>query len=135
MRLFIYTSLLSVTLYARDSLSFDAIASHPLVWGLGGAALLFFIVWIVALSKTNKLHTLLKEKEEKIEWLRRIKGENEYRLTQQIQELEKHITELNHTVENLERQIKEGTKNQVVAKLEALQRKREQALKDAGVEA
>jgi uncharacterized membrane protein YgaE (UPF0421/DUF939 family) len=103
--------------------------------GLVFALLVFAVLFFVRSSEAKRLRTQLKEKEEKVEWLRRIKGENEYRLNQRIQELEKQTTELQHTIEDLERRLREGTKNQVVAKLEALQRKREQAMREAGMEA
>jgi len=68
---------------------------------------------------------LLEEKEEKIDWLRQMHATNEHKQNSKIQTLEKEIVSLKHTIEMLEQKAKEGTKNQVVAKLEALKEKRE----------
>jgi len=70
---------------------------------------------------------LLREKEEKILWLNQNNTENEQRHLQREQELEKEILKQAHTIENLELKLKEGTKNQVVSKIEELQKKRQAA--------
>jgi len=105
---------------------------------LAALSLLLIILFINNTSTKQKLkeaQETIEEKDEKINWLRRIGAENEHRHTTKIQELEKQIVELNHTIEKLEQRVKEGTKNQVVAKLEALQHKRAKAMEEAGLEA
>ena len=76
----------------------------------------------------NKLQMLTKEKDEKIQWLRRVSAENDQRNQLKIQELEKQVTQLTHQIEILEQKSKEGTKNQVVAKIEEMQHKRARVL-------
>jgi C4-dicarboxylate-specific signal transduction histidine kinase len=98
------------------------------------AALLFFILFVLRRNEVERLKKTLEEKEEKIEWLRRIKGENEYRLDRRIRELEKETETLRSEISELERKLREGTKNQVVARLDSLRRKREEAMKKAGAE-
>ena len=88
---------------------------------------LLFILYIAQRKEFKETETKLKEKEEKIAWLRQVHAQNDYRNTQRIQELEKEVLQLEHTVEKLETKLKEGTKNQVVAKLEALRSARENA--------
>jgi len=89
--------------------------------------LLLLAIVIVMMKKSSKDKALLKEKEEKITWLRQIHAENEFRCQENIKELEKEIMKLSHTIESLELKLKEGTKNQVVEKIEALQNKRKAA--------
>lgn len=79
----------------------------------------------------NKL--LIDEQKEKIKWLRQVFAENEHKFTQTEHDLEKKILLLNATIQSLEEQAKNGTKNQVVAKLEALQSKREKLLQRANI--
>ncbi len=90
------------------------------------------IVLLIILQNKNKnianLNKVVEEKDEKIQWLRKVFAQKESSLNKTIKELEKGITELNHTIDNLEQKLKEGTKNQVVAKLESLERKREELL-------
>jgi DNA mismatch repair ATPase MutS len=69
------------------------------------------------------------EHEEKIKYLRQTHVEYEYNQTQKEHSHEKKVLELKHTIENLEEKINDGTKNQVVAKLEAYKNKRDQQLK------
>lgn len=112
---------------------FDAYIGYIYLIGIFLAIAILYL--LIARTKALKeARKLLEEKEEKIQWLRRIHGENEYKLNRRIQELEKSLTQAEHTVDTLERKLQEGTKNQVVSKLEALQRKRDQALKEAGLE-
>jgi hypothetical protein len=86
--------------------------------------LLLLAIVIVMMKKSAKDKALLEEREEKIAWLRQIHAENEFRCQEQAKELEKEILKLTHTIETLELKLKEGTKNQVVEKIEALQNKR-----------
>jgi TolA-binding protein len=89
--------------------------------------LLLLSIVLVMMKKSSQDKELLKEKESKITWLRQIHAENEQKHLEKVKELEKEILRLTHTIEKLELQLAEGTKNQVVQKIEALQKKREQA--------
>jgi len=86
--------------------------------------LLMLAIIIVQMRKSSKEKELLREKEEKITWLRQIHAENEHRHLQKVQEMEKENLKLLHRIDDLERKLKEGTKNQVVSKIEELQSKR-----------
>ncbi len=95
--------------------------------------IIFFGLWRHCKGQLNEKRELLGEKEEKIAWLRKVMAQNEHAKTKLEHETEKRIMELTHTIETLERKAKEGTKNQVVAKIEAQQQKREKALSRAGL--
>ena len=82
----------------------------------------------------NAQKQTLEEKDEKIIWLREISAENDHRHLNKSHESEKNIQVLNHSIETLELKAKEGTKNQVVAKIEAQQSKRARQLERAGLE-
>ena len=91
---------------------------------------LIFIYIILNQRKTLKSkNLLLLEHEEKITYLRKIHAEYEYKQTQKEHANEKKTLELNHTIESLEEKINDGTKNQVVAKIEAFKNKRDQQIK------
>lgn len=95
-----------------------------------GTVFLFLLllgIIIVLMRNSSKNKQLLQEKEEKVTWLRQIHAENEHRHMQKEQEMEKEILKLTHSIENLELRLKEGTKNQVVEKIEELQNKRQTA--------
>ena len=97
-----------------------------------GTVFLFLLlagIMFIFIRKNTKNKKLLAEKEEKIMWLRQINAENEHRHTQREQEMEKEILKQTHTIENLELKLKEGTKNQVVSKIEELQSRRQTAQK------
>jgi len=68
------------------------------------------------------------EHEEKIKFLRQTHLEYQYKQSQKEHLSEKKVLELEHTIQNLEEKINDGTKNQVVAKLEAYKNKREKQL-------
>jgi len=87
--------------------------------------LLLAIIALILYKKHSKDQKLLEEKEEKITWLRQVHAENEHRYLKKEQETETEILSLKHTISDLERKLQEGTKNQVVAKIEALQKKRQ----------
>jgi hypothetical protein len=57
--------------------------------------------------------------------LRQIHAEHEQTHLQKEKTLENEILKLTHANENLELRLKEGTKNQVVSKIEELQNKRQ----------
>ena len=72
---------------------------------------------------------LIVEHEEKIKFLRQVNAENEYKHTQKEHANEKTFLEFQHTITTLEEKINDGTKNQVVAKIEAYRNRRELQLK------
>ncbi len=89
--------------------------------------LVVIVIIFILIKKRSKTAQLLEEKDEKIKWLRQISAQNDHRHAQKEQEMEKEIIKLTHTIENLELKLKEGTKNQVIAKIEELQSKRQTA--------
>ena len=82
----------------------------------------------------KKNRALLDEKEEKIEFLRKINVENEQRTTRKKHKLEKKILKLEHEKEKIEAKLKDGSKNQVVSKIEEYQRQRAKQLDRAGLQ-
>lgn len=93
-------------------------------------AMLVLTVGFLRQRKTIKHNEeLLKEYEEKIKFLRKTHAEYEYKQTEKNHANEKSFLELEHTITILEEKINDGTKNQVVAKLETCKNKREQELK------
>jgi len=100
---------------------------------IGLVSLFTILVLIYSLLRQRKIlkykNKLIMEHEEKIKFLRQINAENEYKQTQKEHANEKILLELHHTIATLEEKINDGTKNQVVAKLEAWKNKREQQLK------
>jgi septal ring factor EnvC (AmiA/AmiB activator) len=105
----------------------------PTMVTLGFLVLLLLVLLIVSRSQLRKKNKLLEEKEEKITYLRQVSATNEYRITAIEHETEKEIIDLKHTIEGLEKKINEGTKSQVVNKLEAQQNKRARALNRVGL--
>jgi len=108
------------------------------VWGIVSAvatilALFFAAMWFYTKKRLTGTEKRLEEKEEKILWFRQLTAQKEQAKINQEHETEKKILQLNHMIEGLERKLKEGTKNQVVAKIEAQQKKRENALSRAGL--
>ncbi len=101
----------------------------------------FLVMFFVALlnlflfrRSVKKNRALLDEKEEKIEFLRKINVENEQRTTRKKHKLEKKILKLEHEKEKLEAKLKDGSKNQVVSKIEEYQRQRAKQLDRAGLQ-
>ena len=76
------------------------------------------------INKCDKKQKLLEGKEENIATFKKQERENETTSLKKDKEIEKEILTLHHTIADLERKIQEGTKNQVVAKIEALEKKR-----------
>ncbi len=124
--------LLSSPLYAAQTAPGEAMPYLALV-GVG-AAFVFFVLWSICRSKLKETEASLKEKEEKVKWFRQVMAQNEHDRTKHEHEMEKKVLELTHTIEMLEKKVNEGTKNQVVAKIEAQQGKRARALARAGIE-
>ncbi|NKQ41069.1 MAG: hypothetical protein HF962_05820 [Sulfurovum sp.] len=102
----------------------------------------FLLLGVLVLFYINKRQkrqlteasTLITEKDEKITWLRQINAKNEQEKISKEHKAEKRIIELTHTIETLEEKSRDGTKNQVVAKIEALQSKRARQMKLADLE-
>jgi len=96
---------------------------------------IFFVILVLVYGflkqRTTLKHknALILEHEEKIKFLRQTHAEYEYEQTQKNHADEKRFLELQHTVTTLEEKINDGTKNQVVAKLEEYKTKRDQQLK------
>jgi len=93
-------------------------------------AMFFLILFIVSIyafyvNKCNQKNSLLQKKEKEIIALHQRNAEQEREYLTKKSEKEKEILSLNHTITDLERKLQEGTKNQVVAKIEALQKKRQ----------
>jgi len=99
-----------------------------LMSALGVVILILLFILFRNSKKLKALNKVIDEKDEKIQWLRKVFAQKEASLNKDIKEFEKKVTELNHTIDTLEQKLKEGTKNQVVAKLDSLQRKREELL-------
>jgi len=76
------------------------------------------------INKCDKKQKLLEEKEENIATFEKQERENETTSLKKDKEIEIEILALQHTIADLEHKIQEGTKNQVVAKIEALEKKR-----------
>jgi len=87
--------------------------------------LLLLAIAIIQMRKGSQDKLLLQEKEEKIISLSNVYAEKEQNYLQKELALEKEILKLTHSNENLELRLKEGTKNQVVNKIEELQNKRQ----------
>ena len=101
---------------------------------LGGVGAVLLIYGLIrAKSELKQATERTKELEEKVEWLRKIRAENEYKKEKKITELEKENLQLRHKIETLEQKLKEGGKNQIVAKIESYRSRRKnrlQALSD-----
>jgi len=122
---YLLLTLLSIhTLYANDS---DAVTIHSSSVYLVMLFLLFALMVSSAyfLFKCNKQQKTLEEKEEKIASFEKQLREDESTLFKKDKEIEQEIFTLKHTIADLERKMQEGTKNQVVAKIEALEKKRQ----------
>ena len=117
-------TLLSIhTLYANNTAEVTIHSSSVyLIMLFLGLALIVTYAFFV--HKCSKLQKLIEEKEEKIAIFKKQEREDEIASLNKDKEAEKEILALNHTIENLQRQIQEGTKNQVVLKIEELERKR-----------
>lgn len=117
----------------------NILTDHPIyfvylaIFGISVSLLLLFVL----LRYKKTLHTLrssIKEKDEKIKYLRQTHAEYEYNKIEGDHRHEKEIIALNHTIEQLELKLSQGTKNQVVTKIEALQAQRDKQRKYAGLE-
>ena len=87
--------------------------------------LALIVTYAFFVHKCDKKQKLLKEKDANIATFEKQERKNETASLKKDKEIEKEILTLQHTIADLERNIQEGTKNQVVAKIEALQKKRQ----------
>ena len=120
MKFSLITLLGAVTLNAAQS----GVYQTSLYTGTLFLFLLLLGIVLVQMRRASQDRKLLMQKEEKLERIREQCAQKEQLLLSQIQELEKEKIELNFTIESLQVKLKEGTKNQVVSKLEALRRAR-----------
>ena len=113
----------------------ENIVTLPKMYILPMGLVILFVILVLVYSflkqRTALKHknTLILEQEEKIKFLRQTHAEYEYKQTQKNHTDEKRFLEFQHTVTTLEEKINDGTKNQVVAKLEEYKNKRDQQLK------
>jgi uncharacterized membrane protein YgaE (UPF0421/DUF939 family) len=95
------------------------------MWLITGFIVAFLVYLVIRYKKELSIKTeLIEQKDEKIQWLREIAAKNDHNHNTKIQDMEKSVAEMTHQIDTLEHQVKEGTKNQVVAKIEELEAKR-----------
>ena len=75
--------------------------------------------------KCKQKEELLNAKQAEFKALKVGKAQEDKEALEKRQAVEKEIIALNYTISDLERQLQEGTKNQVVSKLEALRQQRQ----------
>ena len=130
---YLLLALLSLhTLYANNVNNADAVTIHSSSVYL---IMLFLVLALIVtyaffIYKCNKIQKLLDEKNKVITSHKKKEREDELLVLNKNQEVEKEILSLQHTIADLERHIQEGTKNQVVLKIEALQKKRQNSTRD-----
>jgi len=76
-------------------------------------------------QKCKSKEELLNAKQAEFKALKVGKAQEDKESLQKRQAVEKEIIALNYTISDLERQLQEGTKNQVVSKLESLRQQRQ----------
>ena len=123
MKYLFFTLLFANTAYA-DEISIHSTSLYLIILFLCLALMISYAFYIYKATQRDERS---KKQEKKIANLQKKKLENKNEYLQHIQKMEKEISNLKHTIVDLERQIQEGTKNQVVSKLEALQKKRQSA--------
>lgn len=95
-----------------------------------------FVLFFVLLQTKKILKTttkLLEEKKEKVTWFRQIEAEHERKRVELAHQVELEMQALHNSIEKLQKEAKEGTKNQVVSKLESQQHKRAKLLERVGL--
>ncbi len=110
------------TANASDNISMD---NSQIILSLTSLLLWIIILYTYYIYKCNKGKTLLNKCKTELEELNQKHIDLEKDIVQKDSKIEKDIIELNHTIDNLKHQIHEGTKNQVVLKIEELERKRQ----------
>ena len=122
---YLLLTLLSIhTLYANNTTAEVTIHSSSVYLIMLFLGLALIVSYAFFVHKCNKLQKLIEEKEGKIATFKKQEREDEIASLNKDKEVEKEILVLNHTIENLQRQMQEGTKNQVVLKIEELEKKR-----------
>ena len=124
MKYLLFTLLSIHTLYAKNTAEVT-IHSSSIYLIMLFLLLALIVTYAFFINKCDKKQKLLEEKEENIATFEKQERENETTSLKKDKEIEKEILTLQHTIADLERKIQEGTKNQVVAKIEALQKKRQ----------
>lgn len=119
---YLLLSLLSIRAVNASEITIHSTSIYMIIFFL---ILLSIIIYAFFRNKCEKQDEIMKEKIEKIKDLKMQKREAEKEAVNKKQAVEKEIILLNHTISDLERQLKEGSKNQIVAKIEALQQKRQ----------
>jgi len=76
-------------------------------------------------NKCEKQAKIIKENQAKIKTFEAQTITDEKEAIMKQQAVEKEMILLNHTISDLERKLKEGSKHQIVAKIEALKEKRQ----------
>ncbi len=104
-------------------------SEYLLSFGLVAILLILALLYLVFKYKKS-----IKAKDEKIQSLRIMNAQNEKRYESKVQEAQNKILELTHIINRLETNANEGTKNQVVSKIEAQQNRRARELKRVGLE-
>jgi len=77
------------------------------------------------LHKCKQKDKIIEDQAKKIQKMHAYTNTDEKEKLKKDAQIQQDILSLKHTIETLERQLQEGTKNQVVAKIEALQKKRQ----------
>lgn len=122
---YLLLSLLSIhTLYASNSAEVT-IHSASVYLIMLFLMLALMVTYAYFLYKCNKQQKIIETKEAQITHYEKQQRDTETSLFKKDKEIEKEIFTLKHTIADLERKIQEGTKNQVVAKIEALEKKRQ----------
>jgi len=118
---------LLLTLLAIHTANAADISIHNSSLFLSILFLIFAIIIFYAfyVYKCKQKNTLIEEKKREIQKLQELDNTQEKQRLKQEVEIQQEIVSLTHTIETLERKLQEGTKNQVVAKIEALQKKRQ----------
>ena len=96
-------------------------------------SLMLFLLLLQSNQRLQKTVKQLKEKKEKVTWFRQIEAEHERKRVELAHKVELEMQELHNSIEKLQKEAKEGTKNQVVSKLESQQHKRAKLLERAGL--
>jgi len=100
------------------------------------AGLLLLVLLYLVFKYKNDLknaNILLEEKEDKITWFRQIEAENERKRIDLAHTVALETQALQNSIDTLEKEAKEGTKNQVVTMIKAQQNKRARVLQQAGI--
>jgi len=118
---------LLLTLFATHVVNAADVSIHDSSLFLSIFFLVFGIMIFYAyyLYKCKQKNVEIEEKEKEIKKMHELNSAHEKQILKQEAETEKEIMSLTHMIETLEHKLQEGTKNQVVAKLEALQKKRQ----------